>query len=833
MYLIRFSFLLLLGICLFPQLSLAQPPEAAIKITGRVVDEQKKPVAYATVAVLGAGNSVAGGALTEDDGNFSIDINTAGTYNIKVSGIGIDAKTVSNVTVAPNERVKKLGNITVTSSNKMMKEVQITAERAMMEMHVDKKVFNVEKNITTAGGSASDVLQNVPSVSVDVDGNVALRGKSNITVLIDGKPATLLGGDVASALQSLPAASVESVEVITNPSAKYDAQGMGGIVNIVTKRDKKLGLNGSVTAGAGTRDKYNGGLNLNLKNEKWNVFLNSNFRLNSNYQHNSTDRENHTDAFTFNSYEDNQRRFNGWFNSVGAEYTFDEHNSATLTQNLNLMQWGNKGATDYSVFNGGNLATLQRRTADNLGQPLSSSTSADYKHKFKKPKQELTSNATFAKTWVKRTQEYYTYLYDGYSNLLRAPIFQDAPGEGPNSSLNAQADFATPFLVPNGKLELGAKTQMLWFESSNDPIIDSGDGQHTDYLLLNKYNYTQNTHAGYANFSNQAGNWSYQGGLRLEYADYRGTVSTLGGNVFTNDYLGLFPSVFVSYKLPKDQTVYISSTRRTDRPSFWRLMPYVDVSNPQDTSVGNPNLLPEFIYNTELNYQKQVKGGHNIILSAYYQYTKNLIERYRKFYPDGTSFTQPQNLNSGTTYGLELTAKTQILPIWDAIFNFNFFENRIEGTNIDPVLDNSGSSWFGKVNTNVKLPEGFSLQVNGNYEAPKVAAQGELQEVYWVDVALRKNLWGGKANVVFNMSDIFNTRKYTTVFDQPGYLQTTYRDRETRIGNITFTYRFGKSDIKTGGNRRRGNANNNNNQRQSKERDTNLKTDDSGDQGGF
>ncbi len=829
MYLFRFFCFIALGFCLIPLNMQAQPPEAGTKILGRVVNEQKKPVAYATIALLGKNNTVAGGALTGEDGSFSIDISATGTFSIKISGIGIKATTINNITVAPGERVKKLGDVSVASDSKVMKQVEVTAERAMMEMHVDKKVFNVEKNITTAGGSASDVLQNVPSLSVDVDGNVSMRGKSNITILIDGKPATLLGSDAASALQSLPASSVESVEVITNPSAKYDAQGMGGIVNIVTKRDKKLGLNGSASAGISTRNKYNGGLNLNLKNEKWNVFLNSHFRLNRNYQRNTTDRTNNTDAFSYSSKEDNNRRFNGWFNSMGAEYNFNEQNSMTLTQNLNLMQWGSKGVTDYYIYDGGSLATLQKRTSDNLGQPFSSSTSADYKHKFQKPKQEFTANATFAKTWVDRTQEYVTYLYDDGGSLVNNPVYQDAPGSGSNTSLNAQADFTTPFLTKKGKLETGLKSQMLWFESGNNPTVDSGSGKHVDYILLNNYNYTQNTRAAYVNFSNEAGQWGYQGGLRLEYADYKGTVSTLGGNVFTNDYLSLFPSVFISYKLPQDQTVFISSTRRTDRPSFWRLMPYVDLSNPQDTSVGNPNLLPEFIYNTELNYQKQFKSGHNIILSAYYQYTQNLIERYRRFYPDGTTFTQPQNLNSGTTFGIEVIAKTQILPIWDATLNFNFFKNRIEGTNIDPTLDNSGSSWFGKVNTNLRLPAGFSIQLNGNYEAPKVAAQGELQEVYWIDAAIRKNLWGGKANVVLNVSDIFNTRKYTTIYDLPAYTQTTYRDRETRIGNITFTYRFGKSDIKGGGRRRQQASS----QQGNKERDTNLKTDEASDQGGY
>src|SRR5690606_21978292 len=216
-------------------------------------------------------------------------------------------------------------------------EVVVTSERPLMEMGIDKKVFNVDKNITSTGGSATDVLQNVPSVSVDVDGAVSLRGKSNVTILIDGKPATLLGGDEQTALQSLPASSIDQVEVITNPSAKYDATGMTGIINIITKREKKFGFNGSVTLGAGTRAKYNGSMNMNLKNEKWNVFLNSSYRQNRSYRRNTALRDNQTNDGFSESYEDNLRIFNGFFNSIGAEYKIDTNNSVTLTQNVNLM----------------------------------------------------------------------------------------------------------------------------------------------------------------------------------------------------------------------------------------------------------------------------------------------------------------------------------------------------------------------------------------------------------------------------------------------------------------------------------------------------------------
>ncbi|WP_276132809.1 TonB-dependent receptor domain-containing protein [Polluticoccus soli] len=820
MYAIRSIVAALVLIC--PLLAFAQTQEKPGKISGKIINELKKPVEYATVTLLRKDSTVANGGLTDESGSFSIEQTGTGDFLLRVSGIGFTTRTVNNISITPAALEKKMGTIEVASSSRSLKQVEVTAERAMIEMTAEKKVFNVEKNITSSGGSAADVLQNVPSLTIDADGDVLLRGKET-TLLIDGKPATLLAGDIATALQSLPGASIQSVEVITNPSAKYDAQGMSGIINIITKKDKKMGFNGSVTAGAGTHDKYNGGINLNLKNDKWNIFLNSNFRSNRNYQRNTTNRIN-IDSTYFNTFEDNIREFGGFFNTIGAEYSIDQKNTVTLTQNLNRMRWGGHGTSEFNKFE----QPIQIRSFEQVGGPFSTSTSLDYKHKFAKPAQELTTNVTYAQMWVTRTQTYHTTSFDSNGSELPT-VFQNAPGQGGNRSLNAQADFTTPFLTKTGRLDAGLKTQLFWFYSDNDPKIDTlddGKDQQTDSLLLNNYDYTQHVHAAYGSFSDQHKNWSYNAGLRLEYATYEGTSLALKGNKFTNDYLGLFPSAFVSYKLPKEQAVNLSYTRRTNRPGFMQLMPYVDISNPQDTSMGNPELIPEFIHNTELSYNRQIKGGHSLMASVYYQYTQNLIERVRTFYEDnGTSFSQPQNLNHGTTYGLELTGRTQILPIWDLTANANFFRNEVSGTNVD----NSGYSWFAKMNTNLRLPAGFALQVNGNYEAPKVGVQGIQQEVYWLDIALRKNLLNNRATLVLNVSDILNTRKYTTVYDQGTFRQDVYRDKETRIGNVTFTYRFGKSEQKAPAGGRRGK---NNAPVPQKDRN-NLKTDDNSEQAGF
>jgi iron complex outermembrane receptor protein len=785
------------------------------RLSGRLSDPRNAPVAYATVTLLRTDGSVVNGSLSQENGSFSISSVPAGTFRLRISALGYMEKLIEDITLAENTS-RDLGRILLQPSSYTLENVEIVGERPVMELSVDKKTFNVDKNITTAGGSASDVLQNVPSVSVDQDGNLSLRGKSNVTLLIDGKPATLLGSDAATALQSLPASAVQSVEVITNPSAKYDAQGMGGIINIVTKKDRQFGLNGSAGIGAGTRDKYNANLNLNLRNEKWNFFLNSNFRLNRNYTYVTTkrelpfyDAESAYDDTLFRSYEDNKRKFLSWFTTGGAEYTIDERNTITLTEQLNVMGFGNTGISDYRrTVADGMLAALQLRNTEMQVNTKSLSSALDYRHKFSRPQQELTANLTYALSSSARAQEYITRYYDGDEQLLLGPVHQRNPGDGSTGSLNGQVDLTTPFLSKNGKLESGVKMQLYSFATHTTPSVAiPGMPEAVDSTLLSSFDYTQDIYAAYASFSDRIGRISWQAGLRGEYAAYKGSTEALGGQTFSNDFLNLFPSAYLSYQLTKEQSAYLSYTRRVNRPGFMQLMPYVDLSNPQDTSIGNPGLIPEFINNTELSYNRRFEKGHTFLVSVYYQHTQNLIERYRHFYDDGTTFSQQRNLKSGSTYGLELTGKVQLLPIWDATTNFNFFRNRINGTNVDGILNNEGFSWFGKINTNIRLPQQFSLQFNGNYEAPKVAAQSTMQEIWWMDVALRKNILNNRGTLVFNVSDVFNTRKYTTLYDLPLYRQSGYRDRETRIANISFTWRIGNADSKSGwGSKRRGNG---------------------------
>ncbi len=790
--------------------------QKAGSVSGKVADAKGGNIAFATVSLLRPDSSVVGGSITTDDGKFTVTPVSPGKYILRVEFLGYRSK-FQLVELTPDKNEIAVGTVKLTATETTLNTVTIAGEKKVMELKVDKKVFNVEKNITSAGGSATDVLQNVPSVSVDADGALSLRGKGNVTVLIDGKPATLMGTDVTSALQSLPASSIESVEVITNPSARYDAQGTTGIINIITKKDTRGGINGTATVGAGTRDKYNGNLGLNMRKGKWNVFLNSSYRVNRTFNNITTHRQDvGVDGNSYYTYEHAPRIFGGSFNSIGATYDIDKSNSITVTQNINTMQWGFRDWSDYYVYSdpgetGTNIMHRSRFT-ESFGGPLSSSTAFDYKHKFKKKGEEINVDATYAITQVTRKQDYETVI-DSNGKVYPAVISR-APGSGGNSSLNVWADYVNP-ITETGKLGVGFKSQIFNFNSSNTPEIWTAtdtNNKLVDYTQYTVYDYRQQIHAAYVNWSDQKGKISYQAGLRIEDAKYNGTGEVPTKTTFKNSFLNLFPSAFVSWQLTSSQSVYVNYSRRTNRPGFFQMMPFKDFSNPGTVSMGNPDILPEFIDNLEFSYNRNTPKGNTWIMSAYFARTNNLSERVLKPITGdaldqqlgltgdiGQLLSRPMNIASGTTFGIEGTARLQFTKIWDGSISANFFNNQLTVGNIDPgysayIANNSGYGWFSKVNSSVKLPANFSLQFNGNYESPKVITQGKQRESYWLDVAVRKNLWKNKANLVINCSDVFKTRQFINNYNTTLYYQTINRVKETRIGNITFTYRFGKQE---------------------------------------
>lgn len=810
-------------------------------LTGSVQNEQtKEALDFATITIKNVKDtSLVLGAKSLTDGTFNIANIPYGQYTIYISSIGFKTKIINNFSISKPSVAT--GKLEITPNSKSLKNVTVIGEKADIEIGIDKKTFNVDKNITTAGGTAADVLRNIPSVNVDMDGNLSLRGKENVTLLVDGKPSAMFGNDAATALQTIPAASIESIEVITNPSSKYEAQGMNGIVNIIMKKDRKAGFNGMVNAGISTPFKINGGINLNVKKGKWNVFLNANGRTSRTWEKTTTSRDNYENQITYSSYAFNKRRPLSGFANLGVEYSLDDKNKITLTQSIfNANMKGNVATTIENQINYNTPISTQERINEYTGKPLSGTTNLQYKHQFKNPKEDINIELNYSKSRYQRTSNFSTELYDSLNNLTNQ-FTQKNPILGKNWNGTLQIDYTKP-LGKNSRIDIGERSYSMEFTSENQPTIQFfNQAEQEETLLKNHFKFTQQVHGLYTNFASQFKNTGIQLGLRGEYFSYAGTIFQTNTSV-KNSYASLFPTVFVSQKISKTSDINVNYARRVNRPNFYQLIPYLDVSNPQDTSQGNPNLKPEFIHATELSYTNQYDKSSTFMASVYYQFTNDLIQRYRRFNNDGTTYSQNRNLATGITYGLELTNKMNLLSWWDATININLFRNKINGSNIDVTTIRSGYGGFGKLTTNAKLKYGFSTQLTANYYATTVVAQGEVKPYGNVDIAIKKSFFNNMATLTLNANDIFNTLQTNTVYNlYPFYNQSVLRKNQTRSIGINLQIKFAdRKQLKSGGdvskkgpvNKQPANPSRKEKAKETKSRDENLKRDEGGDDNG-
>lgn len=763
------------------------------------------------------------GTKSKQNGSFLLENIPFGQYKISISYIGYEPKIYADYQINKNEI--SLGELSLNPSDNSLKGVSIVGEKQAIEIGIDKKVFNVDKNITAAGGTAADLLKNIPSVNVDMDGNVSIRGKDNVTLLIDGKPSSIFGNDAQAALSSIPASSIESIEVITNPSSKYEAQGMSGILNIILKKDRKKGYNALLNAGIAAPFRINGGINFNANVKKLNFFFNGNARTSRTWEETKNYRDNFNSPNTYYSFLHNDRKPLSGFANMGIEYNIDKHNKITLSENIFNAKM--RGDSKTVIENGIHYDTVQSSLVRNnqyMGNPFSLTTNLQYKHTFNQPKEELNIELNYSKTRYKRESVFTTDLYDSNNNLTNS-FTQSNPILGGNWNGTFQVDYTKP-LWKSGRIDIGEKTYYIDFESENQPTIKyPNEPEVEEGILKNHFAYTQQVHGAYINLANQFKNTGIQLGLRAEYYVYNGIAYQYNATV-KDDYLSFFPTLFVTQKISKKEDLSFNYTRRVNRPGFMQLIPYIDVSNPQDTSQGNPELLPEFIHASELTYTYQYSKSNTLIASAYYQYTTNLIQRYRRFNNDGTTFSQNRNLATGTTYGLELINKMNIFSWWDATLSINAFRNVIDGANLDPNLQKSGFGGFAKLMMNAKLQHGFSFQLTGNYNAKTVVAQGYIEPYGNIDLALKKSFVKGLINVTLNVNDIFNTIQTTTQYSlYPYYNQEVIRKNQTRSIGLNVQVRLASiSQMSNTDSAKKGSS-----KKESKSRDENLKKDEGGD----
>jgi len=771
------------------------PGQAKGTISGKITDDSNgSPLEYTTVALYSfKDSSLITGTITDETGAFKMEA-SYGRYFLKLEFLSYKPKTITNIIVSGKKPEADIGTLGLQLSSEMLKEIEVSAEKGQVQVGLDKKVFNVAKDLSSIGGTAQDALQNIPSVDVDMDGSVSLRGSSNVRILIDGKPSGLTGISSADALEQIPANTIESIEVITNPSVKYDAEGMAGIINIILKKNKKKGLNGLLTLTAGWPQNHTGTLNLNYGTPKVNLFGSYSVRYRERPGLSISHREttlNDTITYLDQDGQFVRTRFTHT-GRVGLDLMPDNKNTITASLMVRSTTGKNTRETEYqySDFNRiltsvDNRSSLQNRTDLNLDYSL------NYRKRFKKKRQLFTAAAQYSTGYEENdeniTQQAYTLEFTSDGSM---PLLQRSFSKESQNTLLLQADYTHP--IAKGKLETGYKSIIKNIDKDYDLEEYNDSTSNWDYLtgLSNQFLYDEQVHAGYAMFSSKVKKFSYQLGLRAEqtYVTSR-LVET--NEEFKKNYLNFFPSIHLSQELKGDNKLQLSYSRRIRRPRFWTLNPFWSFSDPLNWWVGNPDLNPELTHSFEFGNMKYWQKS-TVTASIYYRHTDGVIQRIRTLDSTGVSITKPQNLSSQESFGLEVTYSITPFKWWRFNGSFNYFRRIIDGGNIGEGYATDFYSWTGRINNNLTLWKKINLQVMFNYRAPRETTQGKRREMYFMDIGLKKDIMSKKGNISFRVSDVFNSRKYVTdTYGDNYYINSTYK-HGIRTYYLSFTYKINK-----------------------------------------
>jgi outer membrane receptor protein involved in Fe transport len=720
---------------------------------------------------------------------------------------------------------KDLGNIKMEADDSNLQNVTVTSTaKSLFEMGVDRKIFNVDKNLVSTGQTATEVMKQIPSLNVDIDGNVTLRNAAP-QLFIDGRPTTLT-------MDQIPADIIDRVELITNPSAKFDASGgNAGILNIVLKKNKKTGYNGGLRAGIDSRARVNLGGDINLRQNKINMFLSGNLNQRKSIGTSETQRRNFgSNPSTVSSYENSTGTGGFGFVRGGFDYFVDNRNTISVAVNFNKGEFKNAGDQDIDSTINNNFKSHTDRIANSKSNMQNFGSQLSYKHNFQKSGHEISADVNYNSSKNNSTSMFDNFYRTQSGAQLYTPVLQKIIGSGENKFVTVQMDYENP-ITPNTKFEGGVRAAIRNFENLNEQYFDStGNGYKLNNNVSNSYKYLDQVFAAYGTYSFKVNNWSLQLGLRAESSNYEGTLLR-NNSKFNVDYpISLFPSIFSTYRLSDKQDIQLNYTRRINRPNFFQLIPFYDYTDPQNLSVGNPSLRPEFTNSYEISYNNNYKRGANFLASTFFKYNTDLITRYlyKDVSPlkvgDSAFFSTFRNANSSVTYGIELTNRIPVAKWWDNTVNLNIFNSRINGGSDLAGLTNERVSWFVKVNNNFKVAKGWSVQLSGDYQAKSVlpqsgggggnrggggggamffgggqtgTAQGYIKPRYSVDLAIRKEFtWkGGRTgSLTLSSNDIFRTQLFSTYTVSPFFEQDSERRRDPQVVRLNFNYRFGKFD---------------------------------------
>ena len=832
---------------------------------GKVVDAKtSRGVEAASVQLLmsrfdsAAGkskDSIVAGMLTKPNGDFSLEnLPVMGNYRLIITAIAfkpIEQRVAFQMRRpaaggAPEQALaaldKDLGNIKMEADAQVLENVTVNASRPMVQMGIDRKVFNVDKNLSSVGGTAVDVMRNVPSVQVDIDGGVTLRNNAP-QIFVDGRPTTLT-------LEQIPADAIQSIEIITNPSAKFDASGgTAGILNIVLKKNRRAGYSGNIRAGVDSRARVNLGGDLNARQGKINLFGNVNYNQRKSISTGNTDRLTFGKSYNTLLEQNDKNIMNGSFAfaRVGMDYFVDNRNTITIGANMVRGQFKPESKSDIfidTLFSSGPKSSFSNRLSNSESEFKNFGSSISYKHLFSKPGKEITADLNMNRSRNESMNMVRTDMYkDGTS--LSSRFNQLLEGSGNNSNFTAQTDFTNP-ISEQSKMELGARVSIRSNNSRND--IRQNTPPSMEYILRpqlsSQFEYTDKVYAAYGTYSNMFKNFGYMLGLRAESSEYDGKMNTTTRSLkdtmstYGNSFpISLFPSIFLSQKLKHEQELQLNYSRRINRPNFFQLFPFTDYSDSLNLSRGNPGLTPEFTSSFELSYQKIFEGNNSLLVSAYYKHTNNLITRIfvNELSPvninDTLIVNTYTNANSSYVTGLEATSRNVFTKWWEVTTNVNLFTSKIDITQAGVVPQDKFFSWFAKVNNSFRIPDkNITIQISGDYQSktilppggsgggmgggpgggggrgggggggmfgqPQSSAQGYIRPNYGVDAAIRYEFLKERAaSISLSMNDIFRTKRSDVHSESPFFIQDAFRRRDPQVLRLNFNYRFGKFDV--------------------------------------
>lgn len=799
------------------------------RIYGKVQDAKGISVEFAGIRVFketkdSLGNlksELVSGGLTAGNGDFSAEkIPAPGNFKVLVSALGFFEDTIAVVfTQGRNSAMEKdLGNIKLKTQINLIGAAVVEGEIQAEQFDIDKKVYNVEKNPLNTGGTATDVLKNISSVEVDIDGKVTVRNSSP-QIFVDGRPTLM-------ELDQIPADAIEKIEVMTNPSAKFDASGGGGgIINVVLKKSKKIGYFGNLRAGTDLFWKPNFGGDFNIRESKLNFFLSGNYM----------GRKSISNALTFrdNFYQVPETRFsqlgftdfNGAFSSVraGFDYFMDNRNTLTAAGNFGFGGMDSKDEQEVStdsIFTEYLTRSGYEKTTETGRDFFSREGSLLFKHIYPREGREFTSDLNFQKRSSDSWGEFITRYLDPSNLNTIETIDQRQEGGGANTQMVFQADYVDPF-KEKFKLEAGVRTSLRQFEShqTNTQFIDSLQDYVERPALASNYEYEESIYAGYFSLSHKPGKFSYKAGLRAESSNYTGKVPD-SNLVFRLPYpISLFPSGNMLYSFNQKSDVQVGYSRRISRPNFFQLMPYIDYTDSLNLKAGNPGLKPEFTHTLELNFRQEFGKGQTMLATGFFKKTENIVTSYQKFlFSDVLGkevlVSSYENANSSYHYGGELTIRNTILKMITISTSCNASYSYIDGSNLENGLTNKRFTWQVRENINVRLNKRFSVQISADYrskaaipggggggmgrgrwETETATVQGFVFPRFGIDGGIRfEFLKNNAASFSANISDAFGTRNHRSSSTSPYFNQDSNRLQNPHYVRVSLSYKFGKFD---------------------------------------